>query len=733
MKSIHEEKELRQVSDWDLLKKLLLFARPHWKVIAASLIVAGIIVLTTLLQPIIVKIAIDDRLNGVYKPMYVQTMEPGASEAERTEALEGANQMLDRQGLKVDAVFEMETAYYFRLKSDPQRADESLPLGKAQILSLEGEKVLIHDWVQTSDESVMLQFEHDNTAQLPRAGASPDSSVKLIVGDRTLEAAILTDEQLLSFREGDFVQLLWLGAFFLVIVVGGAFLNFAQMNMLQNTGQKIIFDIRQKMFEHLAKLHSAFFDRNPVGRLVTRVAHDVEALNNLYSQVIVNLIKEVCMLIGIIGFMLFLSVELTMISFIVIPILALVTFYYRNLMRNTQRLVRTLLSRLNSFLAENLSGMRVIQIFIREKRQYKQFKQMNEAYYKAGMRGATLNSVFQPTIMFIGNIALAVIVWYGGNKVLVNVLTFGTVYAFIQYIQQFYRPLMGLADRYGQIQTAMASAERIFELLEEEPAITDHIEAQRLPQRIAGAIEFKNVWFAYNQEEWVLKDVNFRVEPGETVAFVGATGAGKSSIISLINRFYDIQQGELTIDGADVRRLRIADLRKHVAIIQQDPFIFTGDVRYNIRLNTDLSDEQLIAAAKQLNMHDFIMKLPQQYDTLLGEQGVTLSSGQKQLLSFLRAAVYNPDILILDEATANIDTETEQVVQEALHRISENRTTLIVAHRLSTIQHADKIIVLKKGEIQEMGSHAELLRRKGYYYRLYEVQHEGAAETKLSV
>lgn len=403
------------------------------------------------------------------------------------------------------------------------------------------------------------------------------------------------------------------------------------------------------------------------------------------------------------------------------------------MIRGVQRHMRTLLSRLNSFLAENLSGMRIIQVFIREKRQYEQFQEMNEQYYKAGMKNSTLNSVFQPTIMFIGNIAMAVMVWYGGNKVLSGAITFGVVFAFITYIQQFYRPLMSLADRYGQIQTAMASAERIFELLEEKPSIQNHPQAIRFPEKISGRIEFQNVWFAYNKNEWVLKDVSFTVEPGQTVAFVGATGAGKSSIINLINRFYDIQKGSIKIENQDIHQIAMEDLRKHVAIIQQDPFIFSGDVRYNIKLNKEMTEQQLIQAAKSLNMHEFIMKLPQQYDTMLGEQGYTLSSGQKQLLSFLRAAVYNPDILILDEATANIDTETEIVVQDALKRISRNRTTLIVAHRLSTIQHADKIIVLKKGEIQEIGNHQELLNNKGYYYRLFKAQQQKEQEQQQRV
>lgn len=713
MKSIHDEKEIKQVDDKDLMKKLLFFAKPYWKILTLSLIVAAVIVLTTLLQPYLVKVAIDDRLNGAYKPMLVyQGDDEPFSKSE-----------LQDHGWKIDAVLEAEGRTYYRVNNhaDKQGDLEGLALSKAQIINVDRHKVMIQDW---------LLVEEAGSIRLTGAGSDQPM---LVAGGYSYSAEIIDAEQLQSFREGDFTGLLWLGVFFLVIVVAGAFLNYAQMNMMQNAGQKVIYDIRQRMFEHLAKLQTSFFDRNPAGRLVTRVAHDVEALNNLYSQVIVNMVKEVCMLFGIVAFMLFLSVELTLVSFVIIPVLVAVTFYYRTKIRGLQRHVRTLLSRLNSFLAENLSGMRIIQIFIREKRQYNEFEAMNEEYYKAGMKTSTLNSIFQPTIMFIGNIAMAAIVWYGGNKVLGGTITFGVVFAFITYIQQFYRPLMSLADRYGQIQTAMASAERIFELLEEKPTIENHPQAKRFPAKIPGRIEFQNVWFAYNKDEWVLKDVSFTVEPGQTVAFVGATGAGKSSIISLINRFYDIQKGSIKIDNEEIRNIAIDNLRKHVAIIQQDPFIFTGDVRYNIKLNRDMTEEELIEAAKSLNMHDFIMKLPQQYDTMLGEQGYTLSSGQKQLLSFLRAAVYNPDILILDEATANIDTETEIVVQDALKRISKDRTTLIVAHRLSTIQHADKIIVLKKGEIQEVGNHKELLKNKGYYHRLFEVQQQKEQEQKQRV
>ena len=402
-----------------------------------------------------------------------------------------------------------------------------------------------------------------------------------------------------GFAQQDYRGFAVIGVVFLLVIIGAAFLNYWQMNMLQNTGQRIIFDIRQKMFRHLSRMHIGYFDRNPVGRLVTRVSHDVEALNQLYSQVIVNLVKEVSILLGIVFIMLHMSVKLTLITFTVIPVLMFITIYYRTIVRDAHRYTRLVLSRLNSFLAENLSGMHIIQIFNREKKQLQQFDKMNNEYYRAGVRATTINSIFNPTIGFLGNLALAVLVWYGGKSVLAGTVTFGAVYAFTQYVQQFYKPLMGLADRYNQIQTAMASAERIFEMLEEKPAITNRENAIRLPQKVEGKIEFDRVWFAYNEGEWVLKNISFNVEPGETVAFVGATGAGKSSIINLITRFYDVNKGAIRIDGRDVREIALDDLRSRVAMIQQDSFVFTGDVRFNIRLNReDISDEDVHESAR---------------------------------------------------------------------------------------------------------------------------------------
>ncbi|WP_332694918.1 ABC transporter ATP-binding protein [Halalkalibacter lacteus] len=408
---------------------------------------------------------------------------------------------------------------------------------------------------------------------------------------------------------------------FLLTVVCAALLTYFQDRLLQFTGQSIIFDIRQKIFRHLSKMHMQFFDRNPVGRLVTRVTHDTEALNQLYSQVIVNLVKEVLILIGIIAILLHMSVKLTLLSFTVIPILIVMVIFYKKLIRQAHRYTRLLLSRLNSNLAENLSGMRIIQLFTREKKQIEQFDQLNEEHYRAGMRATIVNSIFNPAIGFLGNVALAVIIWYGGIAILDNALTFGVVYAFTHYIRQFFQPLMALADRYNQIQTAFASAERVFEMIEEKPEITNHPNAELLPEKINGQINFEHVWFAYQEPEWVLKDISFRIKPGETVAFVGATGAGKSSIINLINRFYDIQTGTIKVDGMDVKQVKVEDLRTKVGVIQQDPFIFTRTVLHNIRLHLNLSEEEVKKMTSLIGLDDFISSLPEGYQTLLGEQG----------------------------------------------------------------------------------------------------------------
>lgn len=690
---IHEEKRLGDVRDGQLWNKMLSFAKPYWKQIFGSFILAILIVGALVVQPMFIQTAIDDRINGLYKPMVSVPEHDVASIREDTR--------LDGSGMVMDDLT------YFRVEGEGNWP-ESVKL--SQIVSFQGEHYLVYDWHGDSDE---LTISHQND----------EEAVTIFHNGRNLSAHLLTDDELAIFRNQDYRGFMVIAIlFFLSVVAAGAF-SYWQSILLQNTGQKIIYDIRKKMFHHLTRLQTSYFDRNPVGRLVTRVAHDVEALNQMYSQVLVNLAKELLMLAGIVGVMLYMDVELAWVTFAVAPFLVIATFLFKGAIRDAQRKARAMLSKLNSFLAENLSGMGIVQIFTREKKQFALFSELNEKHYQAGMRGTVLNSIFNPTIGFIGNLALALIVWYGGKAVLNLQINYGVVYAFTVYARQFFQPLMALSDRYTQIQTAMASAERIFELLDEKPTIVNKPNAQQLPEPIRGEITFDRVWFAYERDEWVLRDISFTVNPGETVAFVGATGAGKSSIINLINRFYDVQQGSVRIDGYDLRELQVENVRKHVGVIQQDPFVFTGNVYDNIRLNRlEVSDEEIREAARALSMDDFIRRLPQQYDTMLGEQGLRLSSGQQQLLSFLRAYIDNPNILILDEATAHVDTETEQIVQEGLSRLSQGRTTLIVAHRLSTIRHADKIIVMHKGQIREIGNHNTLMRRGGIYRKLYELQ-----------
>ncbi|MHA6480748.1 ABC transporter ATP-binding protein [Paenibacillus sp. strain BS8-2] len=672
---IHNERKLAGVKDGLLWRRMMSFAVPYWRSLAISLLFALLIAAAAVTQPLLVKSAIDDRINGILKPMMYATDEIALAELSGDDRAYGKPIQLG------------ERTFY---RVNPDEGEWIAGLSPASIVVRDGTYYLQEQW-----------------------------DGKAIAADNYE----LSKGEVAAFRKQDYTGLILLaGLFVLNVAVAGIF-TYWQSVILSNTGQQIIYDMRNRMFTHLSKLQTSYYDRNPVGRLVTRVAHDVEAVNQLYSQVIVNLAKEVLLLIGIASIMLALNVKLALVSFAVIPLLIGVTFYFKGIIRDAQRVSRLMLSRLNSFLAENLSGMTIVQMFTREKQQLDEFSKLNDEHYRAGMRGSVNNSIFNPMIGFIGNIALALVVWYGGHSVLAAGVTFGIVYAFTTYVRQFFQPLTALADRYTQIQTALASAERIFELLEERPTIVDRPDAKAIIRPLKGRICFDKAWFAYQGDEWVLKDISFDIKQGETVAFVGATGAGKSSIIGLVNRFYDIQQGSLTIDGVEVRDYKLDELRRSIGVIQQDPFVFTGNIYDNIRMNrADLTDEDICKAAKELAMDDFIERLPHGYETPVGEQGVKLSSGQQQLLAFLRVYVSDPDILILDEATSHIDTETEETLQQGLMRLSRGRTTLIVAHRLSTIRHADNIIVLDKGRVQEMGDHDGLMRIGGVYRKLYELQ-----------
>ena len=506
-----------------------------------------------------------------------------------------------------------------------------------------------------------------------------------------------------------------------VLALSFAF-NIAQTWILQKTGQNIILQMRRDLYRHIQSLGSRYFDITPVGKLVTRVTNDVEALNEMYSGILVQLFRNIVKIVGLAGVMLVLDVRLAAISFVLMPLVIGLTVLCQKIARNIYRLYRTRLTDINTFLSEHLSGMKIIQIFGRQERKFEEFHDKNTKLYKAFYREMLMYAVFRPLIYILSILSLMIVLWFGSRNVFDEIISVGTLYIFSNYIRSFFDPIQELAEQFSTLQSSIASAEKIFTVMDEDEFIPE-VENPKQPDKIIGKIEFDHVWFAYDGKNYVLKDVSFVINPGEKVAFVGATGAGKSSILNLIGRYYDIQKGHIYIDGIDIRQLSKKQLRSAIGQMQQDVFIFEGDVAYNIRLNDDaITDAQVKAAAEYVNASHFIEKLPQGYHEPVTERGATFSAGERQLLSFARTLAHNPSILVMDEATANIDTETEILIQEALEKLMDGRTTIMVAHRLSTIQHADCIMVMHKGRICERGTHRELLEQDGIYRKLYELQ-----------
>jgi len=530
-------------------------------------------------------------------------------------------------------------------------------------------------------------------------------------------------------------------------------LEYLQTYFMQWTGQKAMFDMRAQIFRHLQGLHIAFYDKNPVGRLVTRVTTDVDAVNEMFTSGVVSIFEDIFVLLGIVSIMLRMNWKLALITFAVLPLIGIATKIFRDKVRDSYRRIRTAIARINAYLQEHVSGMVVLQLFNREQRAFDRFSEVNAVHMDAFKDAIMAHAVYYPVVEILSAVAIAVVIWFGGVDVIRGVTTLGVLVAFIQYAQRFFRPIQDFSEKYNILQSAMASSERIFKLLDTpvevmQPAVAKKAEG-------AGRIEFDHVWFAYRSipvgsgnvqaagatekaparsadPDWILRDVSFAIEPGETVAIVGHTGAGKTTMISLLLRFYDVQRGAVKIDGVDVKDMDLADLRRRFGVVLQDPFLFTGTVRGNIRLGTEwIGDEDVEKAAEDVNLADFIRTLPNGFGEEVRERGSTLSTGQKQLISFARALAHNPRILILDEATSSVDTETEFRVREALNRMVEGRTSVIIAHRLSTVQRADKIIVMHKGQLREMGTHQELLAQRGIYYKLYQLQYKDQEITPL--
>jgi ATP-binding cassette subfamily B multidrug efflux pump len=551
-----------------------------------------------------------------------------------------------------------------------------------------------------------------------------------------------------------------IGGLYLALLGVSFFLDFLQTYFMQWTGQKVMFDLRKQIFRHLQRMHVGFFDRNPVGRLVTRVTTDVDALNEMFTSGVVSIFEDVFVLGGIIVIMLKMDWRLALLTFSVLPFIFIATMVFRRKVRDSYRRIRTAIARINSYLQEHVSGMVVLQLFNREKRAYARFKEINAQHMEAFKDAILAYAFYYPVVEILSALAIAMVIWFGGNQTLRGITTLGVLVAFMQYAQRFFRPIQDLSEKYNILQSAMASAERIFKLLDAKIEVLTPSHPKKVEG--PGRIEFDHVWFAYrnvpseskggtstkhrapspggdgarssssgsedsgtNEPDWVLKDVSFAVEPGETVAFVGHTGAGKTTIISLLLRFYDVQKGAIRIDGIDVREMDLNDLRRRFGVVLQDPFLFTGTLEQNIRLGSDwITDEQVARAAEEVNLGDFIRSLSNGFKEPVHERGSTLSTGQKQLISFARALAHDPKILILDEATSSVDTETEMKVREALTKLVEGRTSVVVAHRLSTIQRADKIIVMHKGKVREMGTHQQLLAQHGIYYKLYQLQYK---------
>jgi ATP-binding cassette subfamily B protein len=546
-----------------------------------------------------------------------------------------------------------------------------------------------------------------------------------------------------------------IGGLYVGILIFTFALEFIQTYLMQWTGQKVMFDLRRQIFRHLQFMHVGFFDKHPVGRLVTRVTTDVDALNEMFTAGVVSIFEDVFVLAGIIAIMMRMNWKLALITFAVLPLIVYATLIFRDKVRDSYRRIRTAIARINSFLQEAVSGMLVLQLFNREKRAFNKFSDINASHMEAFKDAIMAYSVYYPVVEILSAIAIASIIWFGGNDVIRGVATLGVLVAFMQYAQRFFRPIQDLSEKYNILQSAMAAGERVFKLLDTKIDVTSPAITKR-PQG-PGQIEFDHVWFAYNvsghvggetgalarpeataggragtpvspqatEPDWVLRDVNFVLEPGETVAVVGHTGAGKTTLISLLMRFYDVQRGAIRIDGVDIKEMNLDELRGRFGVVLQDPFLFSGTVAGNIRLGTArIQDADVEQAAEDVNLADFIRTLPGGFKEEVRERGSTLSTGQKQLISFARALAHNPKILILDEATSSVDTETEFRVRDALNRMVEGRTSLIIAHRLSTIQRADKIIVMHKGHVREMGSHQQLLAQRGIYYKLYQLQYK---------
>lgn len=689
-----EEEELSKPYDARLMKRLFEFVRPYSILVIISVILLFFITGLTLSIPYITKIAIDKYITAPGR--FVDITE--------TELLDKLEEM--------KALFPVKGGYILDLRK----------VDKETKYQLEIKKIL-------QGKYYIIEREHDNEdvikSLIKRNILLLYNNFYFIEAHKTGE---LSFQEILTIRKNDIM-----GIYRLVIILGliliiSFILNYIQIYILQYTGQKVMFDLRMKIFAHLQKLNVSFFDKNPVGRLVTRVTNDVAVINEMFTNVIVSLFSDIFILIGVVIIMFYLNWKLASIIMIFSPIIVLVTFIFRNRVRKAYRWVRITIAKINTYLQENITGMRVIQLFTREKENLRRFKVINKENFDANMSQLIVFATFRPLIDLIFAFALALIIWYGGGRVIEQTLTFGALVAFLSYVEKFFQPIRDLSEKYNILQAAMASSERVFLLLDKK----DVLEVSSVKsdmKKVNGKINFDRVWFAYNNDNYVLKDITFTVESGDSLAIVGATGAGKTSLINLLLRFYEVGKGEIKLDNINIRDIDRDFLRRNIGVVLQDVFLFSGSIKRNILLSKeDMTENDLEEIIQYVNADRFINKIPDRFNAEIMERGALLSQGEKQLLAFARALVYNPSVLILDEATSSIDSETESLIQNALTRLMKGRTFIVIAHRLSTIERINKIIVLHKGRIVERGTHKELIQKKGYYYDLYRLQFKSDGE-----
>jgi ABC-type multidrug transport system fused ATPase/permease subunit len=692
-----EEGKLGKAYDLKLTARWATFLRPYWTLIGLSLLLVLIMAVFDLLIPYLTKEAIDRYI--VISAREIILKEDRSLEEKRLLSQYGKDLIPTKEKGK------------FLLPPDVLRSVDKKELAFFQKSGLLSEnRYYLFVSKGPKDEEILKKYP----SSFEKSG-----SHWFISFDRMKE---LSKEDILTLRGRDIEGILSIAFLVVFILIANFGLNYFQVYAMEVAGQRVMHDLRIKVFSHLQNLSVSFFDRNPVGRLVTRLTNDIQNVHEMFTSVFVYLFKDIILLIGIIIVLLHLNREFALVSFTFLPLIFITTILFSHRTRDAFRDIRLKIAQMNAFFQENFSGIKVVQLFQREEENGRRFKKINEGHYLANMRQIYVFALFVPLVEVLSSGAIGLLLWYGGGKVIQETITLGVLVAFLSYMRMFFQPIRDLSEKYNILQSAMASLERIFLLLDRDEKTVIFLSPKRAEMK--GNIEFSHVTFSYNKEERVLKEISFAAHEGETVAIVGATGAGKTSLLHLLERFYDVKEGAILIDGINIQEWDISQLRSQMGLVMQDTFLFAEDIEENIRLgNREIEEERVKEAARIVNAEMFIQRLPNGYYTKVGEGGETLSEGEKQLLAFARALAINPKILILDEATSHVDPETERLIQEGLSQLLKGRTSLVIAHRLSTIQHADRIVVLHKGKVREIGTHSELIARKGFYYRLYQLQY----------